>query len=153
MTKDEAQTILNDFQADEISQGIMKHWLNEFALVCAAGSAARGFHDDEEQVQSCLDIGTYKMPAAPIMAAWMDSCILQAELARQASEIGEAIEAVRKPAPDSHCPQHSNFLIEEADTMIRIGDTCGKRDMDLGAAIVDKLLYNTTRPHKHGKLS
>ena len=33
----------------------------------------------------------------------------------------------------------------------RIFDLAGKRQVDLGKAVIFKMLYNTTRPHKHGK--
>jgi NTP pyrophosphatase (non-canonical NTP hydrolase) len=152
-----AQERLDAFLASPEDQELMAFWLNRFAELCAAGAEARGFHEDEQTIRSCVGRGLVEL--TPHIGqeqfiekqCWFDSCVLQAELARQASEVGEAVEAVRKPGLDSHCPQHSSFLIEEADVLIRVGDTCGKRGLPLGEAVVDKLLFNMTRPHKHGK--
>lgn len=40
---------------------------------------------------------------------------------------------------------------ELADICIRIGDYAGYRGIDLGAAILAKMKYNSSRPHMHGK--
>lgn len=41
-------------------------------------------------------------------------------------------------------------LIELADAVIRIADTCENRGWDLEQAIQMKMQYNKTRPYKHG---
>jgi hypothetical protein len=160
MNRNEAHELLADFINSAVSQERMAHSLNLFAKLCAANSLLRGFQDDE---QACRDtllahqteweilMSEEEVQRSQALLAWFDSCVLQAELARQASEIGEGVEAVRKPGPDHHCPEFSNFVIEEADEMIRVGDTCGKRDLPLGEAVVAKMLFNATRPWKHGK--
>ena len=57
-------------------------------------------------------------------------------------EVSEALEALREGTP----------LDEElADIMIRVGDLAGFLNIDLGKAVVDKMLYNETREYKHGK--
>lgn len=69
------------------------------------------------------------------------------------SELAEAMEALRNGnPPDNKLPQHSNFLVELSDVVIRILNYAGENDMRLGQAIVDKMKYNEGRPHKHGKL-
>jgi hypothetical protein len=146
MTKQEATEWLADFSNSKISQERMIHSLNVFARICTANALLRGFHEDERTIRESLMQDTPQL-------AWFDSAVLQAELARQASEIGEAVEAVRKPGPDHHCPEFSNFLIEEADVLIRVGDTVGKRDLPIGEAVVAKLLVNATRSWKHEKNS
>lgn len=40
---------------------------------------------------------------------------------------------------------------ELADTIIRILDFCGKHKIDIEAAVHEKMAYNESRPHKHGK--
>ena len=42
---------------------------------------------------------------------------------------------------------------DEADCVIRIGDTCSKRGIQLGKAVVAKLVFNASRPYKHNKNS
>jgi len=40
---------------------------------------------------------------------------------------------------------------ELADIIIRVLDLSGHRDIDIGRAVLVKMEYNSTRPHKHGK--
>lgn len=40
---------------------------------------------------------------------------------------------------------------ELADLAIRLADYCGYRGINLGAAIISKMQYNSTRPYMHGK--
>jgi len=67
------------------------------------------------------------------------------------SELSEMLEGVRKPGPDSHCPEHSNEAIEAADLLIRLADYCRGHNIDLVGALRAKMQYNLSRPHKHGK--
>jgi hypothetical protein len=67
------------------------------------------------------------------------------------SELSEMLEGVRKPGPDTHCPEFSSEVIEAADTIIRIFDYCAGFDLPLADAILAKMTFNATRPHKHGK--
>lgn len=72
------------------------------------------------------------------------------------SEVSEALEASRVEgfltSPDKHCPEYSNFAIELADAIIRIGDLARHFNVDLGGALIAKHEFNLSRPHKHGKL-
>jgi NTP pyrophosphatase (non-canonical NTP hydrolase) len=61
-------------------------------------------------------------------------------------ELSEAIEADRKGEA-----WEENRAEELADVVIRIGDLCGKLQIDLEKAIIEKMEYNKTRPYKHGK--
>lgn len=69
------------------------------------------------------------------------------------SEVSEALEAHRNgiQTPDAKCPEHTNFVVELADVMIRTMSLASGLGMSLGKAIVAKALYNKSRPHKHGK--
>lgn len=67
------------------------------------------------------------------------------------SELSEALEAARQGYPnDEKLPQHSNFVIELADTVIRILNYAGEKDLNLAEAILDKMEYNESRPYMHG---
>jgi NTP pyrophosphatase (non-canonical NTP hydrolase) len=140
-------TLLTKFREDPEYRAQLADVLSELMEICHAAAREKGFHEDEQYARDIL------FAEDSHQLAWFDNAVLQAELARQASEIGEAVEAVRKPGPDHHLPQYSNFLVEEADCIVRIFDTCGKRSLPLGRALVDKVMYNLTRPHKHGKNS
>lgn len=61
------------------------------------------------------------------------------------SEVSEALEGVRKDLMDDHLPHRKMVEVEMADTVIRIMDFCGKYNLDIGGAIVEKLIYNTQR--------
>lgn len=43
------------------------------------------------------------------------------------------------------------FGVELADAVIRIADLAYLTGLDLGALILEKMTYNGTRPHKHGR--
>lgn len=70
------------------------------------------------------------------------------------SELSEALEAFRERghfsawlAPNG---KPEGVPSELADVIIRIGDLAGSLGIDLGAAVVAKLEFNRTRPHRHG---
>jgi NTP pyrophosphatase (non-canonical NTP hydrolase) len=61
------------------------------------------------------------------------------------SEISEAMEGYRKHLMDDKLPNRSMIEVELADAMIRIGDLAGYLNLDLAAAIIDKIVYNSQR--------
>lgn len=69
------------------------------------------------------------------------------------SEASEALEDIRS---DKWNPTYDEKLkplgvgSELADIIIRVLAFAGKHDIDLGDMLVRKMLYNETRPHKHG---
>lgn len=69
------------------------------------------------------------------------------------SELSEALEACRKEYPaDKHLPGRGNLEVELADAVIRIMDWADEMYIDLAGALVDKVEFNRSRPHKHGKM-
>lgn len=60
------------------------------------------------------------------------------------SEVSEVLEAIRKG-------DRFNEAEELADVAIRLLDYCGRYNIDLGAAIEQKMLRNYQRPFKNGK--
>ena len=84
---------------------------------------------------------------------WWDAERNNGELiALMHSELSEALEAMRNPDKlDDHLPHLDPVGVELADCCIRIFDYCGQRGIDLERCIAEKMAYNATRPHKHGK--
>lgn len=62
------------------------------------------------------------------------------------SEVSESMEGDRKSLPDDKLPHRPMRVVELADAMIRIGDTCGGFDLDLAGSLVEKMAYNAYRP-------
>ena len=69
------------------------------------------------------------------------------------SELSECLEAIRQmPIPqDKHIPAYSSEVVELADAIIRIMDYSAAHNLPLASAIIAKILFNDTRPIKHGK--
>lgn len=61
------------------------------------------------------------------------------------SEISEACEAHRKNLMDDKLTHREGLEVELADAAIRIFDLAGALGFDLGAAMSEKLRYNTKR--------
>jgi NTP pyrophosphatase (non-canonical NTP hydrolase) len=61
------------------------------------------------------------------------------------SELSEALEGVRKSAPDDHLPHRLAEEVELADLLIRVFDYAGAFELDLEGAYREKLAYNATR--------
>ena len=61
------------------------------------------------------------------------------------SEVAEGMEGDRKNLMDDHLPHRKMLEVELADAVIRIFDLAGRKKFDLGAAIAEKLEYNSKR--------
>jgi NTP pyrophosphatase (non-canonical NTP hydrolase) len=61
------------------------------------------------------------------------------------SEVSEAMEGYRKGINDDKLPSRKMVEVELADALIRIFDLAGALDLDIGGALVEKLVYNVNR--------
>ena len=79
-------------------------------------------------------------------APWEDVNINPTKLCLIHSEISEAMEGDRKDAMDDKLPHRKALEVELADAMIRILDLAGANNLDLGAAMAEKMDFNSVRP-------
>jgi len=73
------------------------------------------------------------------------------------SELSEALEQHRRYGFQNERINASimpeGIAAELADVLIRLLDLCDQFDIDLAVAYEDKMLYNRTRPYRHGGLA
>ncbi len=109
--------------------------LNEICAAAYNNSARKGFWDDH--------------PVGPLPPETIAS-----KLALIHSEISEALEDARDGKMDSRWDLNGKpvgFGSELADIIIRVGDLAGRMGIDLEREVANKMVFNATRPHKHGR--
>lgn len=128
-------------------------------------SKSKGWWEDEQEAAQAdgesVEVGDLlrrvgvvndAVPSVPGLRISIN-CILS-KLALIASEaVGEAVECVRdldfKPRR-RHDGKPEGLPSELADIAIRVFDLAGAMGIDLQGAIVEKMAFNATRPHRHG---
>ena len=71
-------------------------------------------------------------------------------LALVTSEVGEAVDAFRKPDVSEHVPEISNYAEELADIIIRTLQMAVEHGVDMDDAVARKHSFNVGRPYMHG---
>jgi NTP pyrophosphatase (non-canonical NTP hydrolase) len=74
------------------------------------------------------------------------------------SELSEALEEWRTGQPLDHVYYRDDgkpegFGVELADCLIRILDTAHEFGIPIGELVLEKMTFNESRPHKHGKIA
>lgn len=129
--------------------------IDEIAQECYRISSSKGFHEDYFKTLKILSEHTEESEVKNYnLLQWFDSTAEQAEISRMHSELSEWIEGIRHDnPPDDHIPHLTSAEVEAADIIIRVLDTCAKRNYNIGRALIAKMNYNRNRPYKHGKNS
>lgn len=74
---------------------------------------------------------------------------VSAKLMLVVTEVAEAMEGHRKGLADDKLPHRAMLEVELADAVIRCFDLAGGLGFNLGAAVAEKLAFNSSRPdHK-----
>lgn len=100
-----------------------------------------------------LNTAKEQIHAAQVKAGWYKNPTTGRAITRNVmemlclihSEVSEAAEGYRKGLMDDKLSTRPMIEVELADVLIRIFDLAGYLDLDIGGALVDKLLYNLTR--------
>lgn len=94
-----------------------------------------------------MDAGWWNCPITgePSTPEYIQQTMVPQKLLLIHTEISEACEAHRKNAMDSHLPHRNGVEVELADAMIRILDLAGGLNLDIGAAMAEKMAYNAQR--------
>lgn len=114
---------------------------NELAKQIHEGNAARGFWEDERKLTEVVMLTVCELAEA-IEADRGGKWVAESDLIRYVNNPTPAVfrETIKDTVED-----------EIADAMIRLLDFSHKFGIDLDFHIKHKLLYNASRPYKHGK--
>lgn len=120
----------NDYPEVNLTQAptkefYMKQNINELVDICYNDAKSAGWHKE----------------VAPDVVKFLQAT----QLMLMVSEISEAMEGVRKDLKDEKLTHRTAVEVELADAIIRIADFCGRWQLDLGGAVVEKLAYNKSR--------
>lgn len=125
---------LSDIVPDEQSELVTLQLFSEFF-----NSASRMVH------QNALDHGWHEKPRTPGDL-----------IALMHAELSEALEEIRDHPEPTHVyvresdGKPEGFGVEIADVIIRAMDTAELMGIDLGGLIVEKMIFNKSRPYRHG---
>lgn len=117
--------------------------MNLSTLQAAAheNSLSKGFWDDQ------------KGPSGRLVPELVEEQI-PLKLALIHSEVSEALEEYRNGHPAAEVRiedgKPEGIPVELADAVIRIFDLCGACGIDLEDVVRQKMIFNATRPHRHG---
>lgn len=149
MTRQDKYDMVKKFGLNAETGKLIREWARE-----------KGFEEDVDELHEVVDVAA-RLAHDRATTEWahkshatIERLFTLAQVALIVSELGEFVEAVRKPGPDDKCPEHSGQKAELADAMIRTLHLDNRIDgAPIDHVIADKMLVNEGRQHKHGKLA
>ena len=127
---------------------------NALSEKCFANAKSKGFYDTLGRIQDILEGAAAEGYISLEESAKLNRELLTiwrlSRIALIMSELGEAVEAVRKPTLTGHIEGLSLFDEEMADVIIRMGDFAGSEGTDMNRAITLKMEFNSKRERMHG---
>lgn len=123
---------------DKIHDAMMITYMNEWQHACWEIAEEKGFHKPDRLIEGV------ERDASPVERMML--------IVSEVSEMLEAYRSNRKPGGYYHevDGKPEGVASELADVMIRCLDYAEIYGVPLGAVMVAKLMYNTTRPYQHG---
>lgn len=119
--------------------------LDELADDAHANSRAHGFWDDHDGHPHVSQIPTKLMLIVTEVAEAM-------EVVRDApTAVEDEHDYIRKTWYREADGKPEGFGSELADIIIRVLDLAAAYKVDIGGVLVEKMAFNSGRPHKHGK--
>jgi NTP pyrophosphatase (non-canonical NTP hydrolase) len=141
-------------------------YIDDIAEIIYDDNRIKGFYDDEPKHQEMTLEERKKAGLSEDINFWnacderareLKRIYLGNKLMLMVTEIAEAHESIRKPdengniKPSEHIPQFNALEEEIADAIIRLLDFAGYNKLRLAQAIKAKLIFNQSRPYRHGK--
>jgi|SRR5210317_765435 NTP pyrophosphatase (non-canonical NTP hydrolase) len=110
---------------------INRHYVNEYVQISYDNAVEKGWHEQERSIGDLI----------ALMHSELSEALEEYRNGRTPTEVYYNPDKPRKP---------EGIPIELADCVIRIFDFCGKYGIDLEEALNEKIIYNKSRPHRHG---
>lgn len=137
-------------------------WTNTLSEIMNAISREKGFWEDweladalesladDDRINSEVDIELVDVILRQAASALRNN-VIGTKLMLIVSELAEAIASLRSTGYEGHHAGQGNIGEELADAQIRIGDLARMMGVEIGDQVVEKIVTNSGRTHKHGK--